>query len=194
MISVFDISPGLNLSDAFAELAPLLPVWRLQKALSYKFDLDRFLCAKSYLMLENMLRTGYGITSCPEFSYGPDGKPYLPGNPGIRFNMSHCARGIVCAVSDRDVGVDIEVIQYDSLVAEHVLNGEELAEVAAAVSPAEKFTELWTRKESFLKLTGEGLVEDMKGILRRTDGVRFDTVVNREAGYVRTLCRFSQPR
>ena len=50
-----------------------------------------------------------------------------------------------------------------------------------------KFTELWTRKESFLKLTGEGLRDNMKDVLYDAREVAFTTVINRHAGYVYSI-------
>lgn len=154
--------------------------------MSYHNTADRFLSAKSYVMLEDMLAEEFGIRECPEFSYGPFGKPYLAGFPDIHFNFSHCRKGIACAVSDTPVGVDIEEIQYDDTVALMVMNSAEYEQIGKASDPAVKFTELWTSKESFLKLTGQGIDDDIRHVLASTEGVRFDTVVNTDASYVCT--------
>ena len=60
----------------------------------------------------------------------------------------------------------------------------ELSIVLASDERDVKFTELWTLKESFLKLTGEGLRDDMKDILSGTSGISFTTEVRRDSGYV----------
>ncbi len=187
MVSVFDISPELDISDKLPDMLALLPGWRRQKALSYKFDRDRFLCAKAYLMLEDMLRTEYGIQHCPEFSYGSNGKPYFKELSDIHFNMSHCPKGVACAVSDRPVGIDIEEIQFDEPVAMRVFNADEYARIKECATPAEKFTELWTMKESYLKLTGQGISMDLKNVIADAHDVHFETVINSKAGYVYTV-------
>ena len=184
MIRIFDISDGFDVSAELSGLLPHLPKWRLQKALSYRRDIDRFLCAKSFLMLEDMLRENFGLAGCPEFSYESHGKPFFREHPGIFFNVSHCRRGIACAVEDRPVGIDIEEIMYDEGLANVIFNREELDALGNSENRAEKFTELWTRKESFLKLTGEGLRNNMKEVLSGADGVAFTTGINRSAGYV----------
>ena len=186
MVSVFDISPELDISDKLPDMLALLPEWRRQKALTYRYDRDRFLCAKAYLMLEDMLRTEYGIRHCPEFSYGSNGKPYFKELPDIHFNMSHCRKGIACAVSDRPVGIDIEEIQFDEPVAMRVFNADEYAKVTGCANPAGKFTELWTMKESYLKLTGQGISMDLKNVIADAHDVHFETVVNSKAGYIYT--------
>ncbi len=184
MIQTFDMPNGYNASAELKELLSQLPQWRLQKALSYRQDIDRFLCAKAFIMLEDMLRESFGLPGCPEFSYTSSGKPFLRDYPEVFFNISHCRRGIACAIMDRPVGIDIEEIQFGEELAKVIFSPDELEAVKSADEPAEKFTELWTRKESFLKLTGEGLNDNMKDVLSGTDDVSFTTVINRSAGYV----------
>ena len=47
----------------------LLPQWRREKVLSYRFLIDQVLCAKAYILLKNGLRETYGITENPAFEY-----------------------------------------------------------------------------------------------------------------------------
>lgn len=181
---VFPLMPSFDAGAELKELLPRLPQWRLRKALSYRRDIDRFLCAKSFLMLEDMLRENFGLAVCPEFSYDSHGKPYIREYPEIFFNISHCHRGIACAFGNKPVGIDIEEIQYDEKLAEIIFSAAELEAVRNAEEPAVKFTELWTRKESFLKLTGEGLRDNMKDVLSDADRVDFTTRINRAAACV----------
>lgn len=187
MLEIFDILPGFDASSALPELMDKLPEWRRAKALSYRTDIDRFLCAKSFLMLDGMLRNRFGINRCPEFSIAEGGKPFLREYPDVHFSISHCRKGIACAVSDSPVGVDIEEIQFDAALAPVVLNADELAAVTAAEGPALAFTWLWTRKESYLKLTGEGIVNNLRDVLASARNISFRTESNPAAGYVVTL-------
>lgn len=184
MIRVFDIPDGYDVSAGLAELLPHLPQWRLRKALSYHRDIGRFLCAKSFLILEEMLREECGLDRCPEFSYESHGKPFFRECQSIFFNMSHCRRGIACAVMDRPVGIDIEEIRFDRELAEAILDKAEFAAVSNAEEPDIEFTKLWTRKESYLKLTGEGLRDDMENVLSGEFAVDFATTTDLSAGYV----------
>lgn len=187
MTSVYDIREDFDISSVLPDVLSRLPVWRLQSALSYRQEIDRFLCAKSFLMLEEMLRENYGLDYCPEFSYESNGKPYLLEYPDIFFNISHCRKGIAVVVSDSPSGIDIEEIQYDENLAPVILNPEELAAVKGAEQKDVKFTSFWTLKESFLKLTGEGIKDNMKNVLSEVDGVNFTTEVRRPEGYVLSL-------
>lgn len=190
MTRVYHIPEDADISSAVPDMLARLPLWRREKALSFRYDIDRFLCAKSFLVLEEMLRARYGIEHCPEFSYERNGKPYIREYPGIFFNISHCRRGIAVVVADRPVGVDIEEINYDATLAGVILNQEELSAVRAAENADVKFTTFWTLKESFLKLTGEGIKDDMKNVLSEADGVRFTTEVRRSDGFVFSSATF----
>lgn len=187
MTQIFDIPNGFDAASELKELLPLLPQWRRQKTLSYRQNIDRFLCAKSFLMLEDMLRENFGLAHCPEFSYDSHGKPYFSDYPGIFFNISHCQRGIVCAVMDKPVGIDIEEILFDEDLAKVIFNPEELEAVRSADEPEVKFTEFWTRKESFLKLTGEGLRDNLKDVLSDANEATISTGINRSVGYIHSV-------
>lgn len=140
MIQIFDITDGFNVSAELEILLSRIPQWRLQKALSYRYDIDKILCAKSFLMLEDMLRKYFGLAECPEFSYGNHQKPFFREYPGIYFNISHCHRGIACAVMDRPVGIDIEEIQFDEDFAKLILDKDEYDSVKSAKMPDVEFT------------------------------------------------------
>ena len=187
MIQIFDMPNGFDAASELKNLLPLLPQWRLQKALSYRQNIDKFLCAKSFVILEDVLRESFGLAKCPEFSYEIHGKPCFRDYPEIFFNISHCRNGIACVVMDKPVEIDIEEIQFDENLAKTIFNQEELGTIRSAEDQAVKFTELWTRKESFLKLTGEGLRNDMKDVLSSANEVAFTTEINQSAGYVYSI-------
>lgn len=48
-------------------------------------------------------------------------------------------------------------------------------------------SEFRAKKESFLKLTGEGLRDNMKDVLSGTNEVSLATEINRPAGYVYSI-------
>lgn len=83
-----------------------------------------------------------------------NGKPYQGTVPGLYFNCSHSGSMVACAIADAEVGVDIQKITDGSKVKERIFCKQELSE-----NPC--FTEIWAKKESYLKLTGEGLRREM---------------------------------
>jgi len=170
-----------------------LPPFRKEKALSYVFDRDRLLCAKSYLMLCEIMTEKYNISRSPDFAFGPNGKPYLKG-VDKKFNISHCRKGILCAVGDVEVGCDIEEIfpELDMDLCRMCFNGEEIDVICSSRDPNMEFTRLWTQKEAYLKLTGEGLTDSLADILSESviSRVSFTTTLHLEQGCVSTIATY----
>lgn len=96
-------------------------------------------------------------------------KPFVPSNydsnsPGrLRFNASHSASLAVFAFADGlELGIDIEYIQRAldfEAIAESYFTESEKAQLGHLAPDAkrEAFFLGWTRKEAYLKATGEGL-------------------------------------
>ena len=89
------------------------------------------------------------------------GKPFAK-DLAVEFNVSHSGDMVVCAVSDRPVGIDVEQIRpmRDS-VAKRICSQEELDYWSApSISEAERlnrFFEIWTAKEAYCKCIGIGI-------------------------------------
>jgi 4'-phosphopantetheinyl transferase len=174
----------------------LLPEWRRQKVLSYHLLIDQVLCAKAYLLLKNGPREVYGITENPAFDYVRHEKPVLRDYPHIHFNLSHCKRGVMCVIDDEPIGCDIEEIEdtLDIDLCHFCYNDSEVADITSAEEPCVAFTKLWTMKEAVLKLTGEGINDDLPtlfddGLMER---LRFQTVIDRTNAFVYTTCQYIQ--
>lgn len=89
------------------------------------------------------------------------GKPYLRGRP-FCYNLSHSGDYVFCAVSEREIGADIQrrVPGRESRVAGRFFSGREAAAIRAIGDETERsklFYRLWTRKEALGKLSGEGI-------------------------------------
>ena len=162
--------------------------------MSYRFLIDQVLCAKAYLLLKNGLREVYGITENPAFEYVRHEKPVLRDYPDIHFNISHCRRGVLVVIDDKPIGCDIEEIEaaLDLDLCRHCYNDREIADIVASADPCVSFTTLWTRKESVLKLTGDGIDDNLPSLF---DGdllqrVCFQTVVDRSHAFIYTVCQY----
>lgn len=92
------------------------------------------------------------------------GKPYQETVPGLFFNYSHSGSMVACGVAGENIGVDIQKQTEGSKVREKVYCEEELVDEENSVDWSRYFTEIWTKKESYLKLTGEGLRREMKSL------------------------------
>jgi 4'-phosphopantetheinyl transferase len=126
---------------------------------------DRFVVARG--VLRQIL--GDVVDADPSrlmFEYGRHGKPSLGGafaGADLRFNVAHSETLAVYAISHGlEVGVDVEWLHPlpdAELLAERFFSAREqdaLRSLPAAQRLAAFFA-CWTRKEAFLKATGEGL-------------------------------------
>lgn len=100
--------------------------------------------------------------------YGAYGKPYLERYPEIFISLSHSGTYALCAVADREIGADIqrweETCRADR-VAERFFSQAErnwYREGETERERKERFCRLWTAREAYMKLTGEGLSREMK--------------------------------
>ena len=93
--------------------------------------------------------------------YGENGKPYLADN-AVFFNLSHSENTVICAVSEREIGVDAEKVgEADLEVARRFFHRDEFALLENLPTNEEKrdmFFRLWTWKESFVKALGKGIM------------------------------------
>jgi 4'-phosphopantetheinyl transferase len=152
IIDNLDLSP-----EEIEELINSLPKWRRDEALKFK----RIQGQKENAMAYDLLRKMLG--SEPYFKYGSHGKPYS-SNSEKCFNIAHCKNAIGVIIGDKEVGIDVECMgRYKPALAEYAMSEVEIKEIEEGGDKA--FTMLWTKKEALLKLTGEGIVDDLKNVL-----------------------------
>lgn len=92
-----------------------------------------------------------------------DGKPYLE-NSKLYFNISHSQQYVICAISDEEVGIDIQYHKKKDVdtVARRMMSASEWQAYQETSAKAKFFYDLWAKKESFLKFTGKGLSVDLR--------------------------------
>ncbi len=128
---------------------------RKQKILRYKLAESRKQSLGAGLLLKWALQK-HGIAA-EKLSYGPNGKPEAVG---VFFNLSHSGQWAVCAIGDVPVGCDVEEIApVREGIAERFFTKNEVEYLNRfdGEQRLEKFFRLWTLKESYVKMTGEGM-------------------------------------
>jgi 4'-phosphopantetheinyl transferase len=137
------------------------------RASRFHFEKDRIHFTQCRSALRGLL-AGYLAIPAAEirFEYLTSGKPQLAPeqNPrALQFNVSHSANMALIAVGrEHRLGVDIEKIRDDvdtTALAERFFSLRERAGLQALPDHLRVpgFFACWTRKEAFLKATGEGL-------------------------------------
>lgn len=97
--------------------------------------------------------------------YGKNGKPYLKESAKVHFNLSHSGTYVCCAVGDTPVGMDIQKItDVERRLAGRFFTEEDNKRLDACSSKEDRkklFFQMWSIKESFIKLTGEGMAKGL---------------------------------
>jgi 4'-phosphopantetheinyl transferase len=152
--------------QALEELTATLCPLERERAALFRFERDR----NRFTAGRGQLRTILGryLQTKPqaiEFAYGEHGKPFVAGlaGSGLHFNLAHSQDLALLAVTRvAPVGVDVEHIRLpedaDQLVARFFSPRESATfqRLTREHKPA-AFFNLWTRKEAWLKATGEGI-------------------------------------
>lgn len=89
-----------------------------------------------------------------------NGKPFLKGMEQYHFNISNTDGMVVCAVSDMEIGVDAEKKKpFRKGILRKCAGPGEKAYILEAEENVQQdlFFRLWTLKESYIKMTGEGM-------------------------------------
>jgi 4'-phosphopantetheinyl transferase len=138
-----------------------------KRANRFHFERDRIYFSQCRSTLRRLLASYLAMPAAEiSFEYLASGKPRLIAaqNPhGLQFNVSHSANMALIAVgSYHQLGVDIEKIRADvdtTSLAERFFSLRERAGLQALPEQlgVSGFFACWTRKEAFLKATGEGL-------------------------------------
>lgn len=118
--------------------------------------------SKGHDLLKKVLKEDYRIDNY-ELEYNECGKPFLK-NSNLFFSLSHSNLYSALVVSDREVGIDIEKIIYVDSIFKRYFNDEEKDFVNKSINRDKAFTEIWTRKEAYLKRIWIGLNPNLKEV------------------------------
>lgn len=115
----------------------------------------------AYRLLRYAFERLYALP-CPEVAKTPEGKPYFPLRPDVFFSLSHTEDMAMVCLGAAPCGCDVQLVRpLRPGTAAYVCREEELLDF--------DFFQLWTLKESFIKLRGRFIpYKDM--VFRRVDG------------------------
>ena len=120
-------------------------------------ELRKQMIAAELLLIRAVQEANSGIALPLQICTDESGKPYFPNSP-LHLNLSHSAERVCCALSDHEVGLDVQKIRnpHDAMLR-RCFSAEEQRYIQESVDPAARFTLLWCVKESYVKAKGEGL-------------------------------------
>lgn len=167
-ISIFTINNQQKLTSAQESyLLQLLPNSDQQRASQYYHwqDKQALLFGRAllqyYITQESLL-----INIQQDFRQQYLQKPQLANNE-FQFNISHCQNWVACAIAiQQDIGIDLEHTQRTISINDYaiVFDQQEINYLSSLPISKQKssFFNLWTRKESVIKLLGLGFSADVK--------------------------------
>lgn len=120
--------------------------------------------------------------------YGENGKPYFSDITDVFFNISHSGEYLILAWSHKEIGIDIEQMRNVlPKFPEKMLSSTDFScwQKHSDLEKKKCFFELWTRKESIIKLHGGSIFQKAKEF-SVSDGNQFLTCVGTPAAYFHT--------
>lgn len=142
-----------------------MPVERIKKYNQYSNDKNKINCLASYLLLWFSLKQNSLIKYSPSFTYDANQKPYIAENNNIFFNISHTNGCVICAISDNEIGVDIEKIRTINLnISKKICTPSEQKLFDKSSKKATFLLKVWTKKESYVKMKSGSIFSDYSKI------------------------------
>lgn len=147
-----------------------------QKVLAYKNKKDQMLTVAGEMLARRMISKYCNVV--PEdiyFETGCYGKPNAK-HLNVKFNISHSEEVVVCAISDKPVGIDVEMIRpigtnilrklCTDIDLKYILGSDRVSiNIPNNFDDQQlhRFYEVWTAKEAYFKCIGTG-IKNLKSI------------------------------
>lgn len=95
---------------------------------------------------------------------GEYGKPFCGNRDDFCYNLSHSGEWVICGTAKEPIGVDIQQIKEVNLrIAERFFVPEEYDRLMSCEDKNQMFCQMWAMKESYIKYTGKGMIQEMNG-------------------------------
>lgn len=152
---LYEIINIRDIPDEEYRTAAALQPYELKKRLENCKDVDIKRTLAGRILLFKMIKRLYGRDSF-EIKYNPNGKPLCDF---CFFGISHSGDFAAAAVSDKPIGIDIQVPLGFKKREKYMLFSPAENEFVNAENSENRFYTLWTRKEAYIKAEG-GILSD----------------------------------
>ncbi len=150
-----------DLNTLLRAFEPLLPVTVIKATVQYKNTSDQLRHLAGEILSRTAIKRHTGTWPGDPFLSSEHGKPYMQHHP-VYFNVSHSGDYVALAISENNVGVDIEKLRHNKMrVARRFFSEKEIKRLQVSDNPDRDFTRLWSLKEAYLKYNGSGLTESL---------------------------------
>lgn len=147
------------------KLLPYLTKEEIIKSKDYKSEIAKINYIVSRAILNLVLKVLFekGINDLI-VKRDKNNKPYVENTLGLKFNISHTEGLVLLAFFKREVGVDVEKINYKFEFKDILENCFTRDEIINIDNNIDSFYRYWTAKEAYLKCDGIGLIRNLKEI------------------------------
>lgn len=161
-VKISDIS-----AEKLSELCLIIDSEKKYKVMEFVNKKDKIRTLVGEMLIRTIIAENLKISyKSIKFSKNEYGKPYLKGYPQFNFNISHSGDYVLCAVDDKNIGIDIEEIKYIEYkeIAKTFFSAKEIGYIINhdLKCQLDRFYEMWTLKESYIKCCGQGLSIPLK--------------------------------
>lgn len=153
-----------------SKLFDILPIERKEKVSRIvpikgkRESIGAFVLLMHGLANEGIIKDIYDVTGFERLGLTKTekGKPFFDNFPEICFSLSHTDDMAACALAHYDIGLDIQCHNKSNYrnIYSRFFSEEEISFLDGIIEEDERkklFFDLWSYKESFVKMTGEGL-------------------------------------
>lgn len=160
--TIYLVKTDTHISESdFGYLLSFIDIKKKERILKQRIRQNAVNMLIGEILTRVTIKKNFGIAITEQkFSYEKNGKPYLCGYPEIHFNLSHSGKYVVCALSDKPIGIDVQKVnRYNPDVAKRVCSNVEVEQIENSADIDSEFTKLWTKKEAVLKKYGTGICD-----------------------------------
>ena len=162
LINLYGINISACTDDNINLLKRLISDERKSKMEKFLFKEDSIRCLLGEIIARYAISKDLNIKN-EDISFKTDSfnKPYLPiADKSVLYNISHSGEWVVCIISDKPCGIDVELIKKaDFGIAKRFFSQNEYESLMSQPEHyrTRYFFMLWTLKESYIKADGRGL-------------------------------------
>lgn len=164
---------------------------RAERISHFRTSQDKILCLFAELVIRyDIIRTLSLRNDEISFYYNRFGKPlFLYNGIPFCFSVSHCDEIIAYVHHTNACGIDVEKLQCGMKdVSDRYFTEDESLYINQNSYSDRRFTEIWTRKEAYLKMKGTGLNVPLDSFSVLDETLSDRIITFREGAYFVSLC------
>ena len=187
MTEVFILKCGDALPE---ERAVLLPRWRRRRLERLRYAPAREASLGAGLLWRYVMER-HGVHPEEPIRFLQAGKPVFAQRDDLHFSLAHSGDYAMCAISDQQVGVDVQKIKPIHMSVARRFHFRERDWLAEQPHDQQQnaFFQIWARKEAWVKAVSQDqlLSLDQEDVIHGADGWQFGQY-ELDNGYVAAVC------